>query len=540
MRVHFRLFPLFVVLLLVAAFGGPAGAASDGFRAALATRLQETGSPLFSARAAADYKALREFYAARDHEPVWVSDKAVLPRAVALDRVLRAAAEEGLDPDDYGADATHALLSASSPPYLIDLEVRLSQALLDYAADLGAGRLKPSQVDEELFVYPQDIPPLAIWEAALANPDIATTLASFAPQHPDYDRLKGALARYRAIAEAGGWPRVASGSALKPGMRDGRVAAIRKRLQATGELADDSAPAAGETDLYDGEIVTAIRRFQSRQGLDSDGVVGEKTRAALDTPVQARINQIQINLERLRWMSDERGERHIIVNLADFTLQIVDRGLPVFESRVVVGAPFHRTPVFSDRMRYLEINPYWNVPTSIARKELLPKFRRSPAEIDKAGYEFVHSDRVVPAATVDLAARPFPYLIRQRPGDQNALGRVKFMFPNKFNIYLHDTPSKSLFAKTERTFSHGCIRVARPIDLAVALLADSGDWSEAKVRAAIERGDRQVVNLRVPVPVHIVYLTAWVDDVGLVQFRNDVYGRDALLARALLGPRATP
>jgi murein L,D-transpeptidase YcbB/YkuD len=267
-----------------------------------------------------------------------------------------------------------------------------------------------------------------------------------------------------------------------------------------------------------------------------DGVVGPATIVALNTTVDVRVEEIAAAMERWRWMPEDLGDDHIIVNIAGFDLKLVrDRQL---EDRmaVVVGKPYHRTPAFSNAIKYVELNPYWNVPSSIALKEELPKLRQNPAARQSAGFEAVRGDQVYALTSINWSQYGpgnFPFRLRQRPGSNNALGQVKFMFPNKFNVYLHDTPAKSLFSRSERAFSHGCIRLSRPLDLAAEVLGPQG-WSRARIDQVVDSGKRTVVNLDTHLPVHITYMTAWVDD-GVPNFRRDIYEQDKKLLAALEG-----
>jgi murein L,D-transpeptidase YcbB/YkuD len=330
-------------------------------------------------------------------------------------------------------------------------------------------------------------------------------------------------------------------------MSEPRVAALRARLLASND-AEEARLAAGAPagpEMYDPQLEAAVLRFQHRHGLAQDGKVGPRTLAALNVPVDERIRQMVLNLERRRWMPDDRGERYVFVNLADFELKVVHEPKTVFDTRVVVGAPYHRTPAFSAEMTYLEINPYWNVPPSIARNELLPEIKADPGYLAANGFELLadwnDSATAIDPWSVDwsrIAADDFAFRLRQRPGEGNALGRIKFMFPNPFNVYLHDTPARHLFEKAERSFSHGCIRVEQPESFGAVVLDGQDDWSLELIKGAIARGERMIVPLERPLPVHVEYLTAWVNKDGTVHFRNDVYGRDARLAEALLGPRA--
>ena len=312
------------------------------------------------------------------------------------------------------------------------------------------------------------------------------------------------------------------------------------------DLADSHrTPAPGaDPSFYDDDLVAAVKHMQYRHGLATDGVIGRETMAAFNVPVEKRIEQMVLNLERRRWLADDLGQRYIFVNLADFALKLVDEPKTLLDMRVVVGKEYHETPIFSADMTYIEINPYWNVPPSIAGKELLPHIKRNVNYLADKNFTVLSgwgsgADEVDPA-TVDwrrLSARNFPYKLRQDPGDNNALGRIKFMFPNKFNVYMHDTPAKALFLKAHRSFSHGCIRLQHPLELAEFVLNGMDGWTRERIEQTIASGKRTIISLPQPLPVHIAYLTTWVNKDRSVHFRNDVYGRDAALARALRGPR---
>jgi murein L,D-transpeptidase YcbB/YkuD len=529
-----------VLALILAA---PAVAASRA--ADLLRQLQSGAGVPATEQNAADLALLARFYQERQMRPLWITGQTVAARGVELAAILAAAEQDGLDPEDYGATAIAALLHASEPDALAELELRLSLGLIQFTSDLASGRLEPSAVNSELFVYPQDIHHAEVIRAAADARDIAPFVAGFAPAQDEYRRLKAALATLRAGAADGGWGAVADGPTLDPGMSDPRVGLLRARLQAShdAEEARLAAAGAGAPDRYDEDLKAAVIRFQERHGLAPDGRVGPKTLAALNVPIERRIEQMVLNLERRRWMPDERGARYVFVNLADFELKVVHEPKTVLDTRVVVGAPYHRTPVFSADMTYVEINPYWNVPSSIARNELLPKVKEDPGYLAANGFELLsdwgEGARAVDPWSVDwsrMTPDAFAYRLRQQPGDGNALGRIKFMFPNPFNVYLHDTPARHLFEQVERSFSHGCIRVEDPESFAAVVLGADG-WSADRIYAAIKSGDRMIVSLKEPLPVHIAYLTAWVNKDGTAHFRNDVYGRDAILAAALLGPR---
>jgi L,D-transpeptidase YcbB len=496
------------------------------------------GTGTVSERDAGLLVVLARFYQERQMAPLWLDAGGPSARAEVLAKVLRDADQDGLDPEDYHASIITELLSAGTPDQRAELELRLSLGLLEMTSDLASGRLEPQKVNPELFVYPQEVDPAKVIRSAAGAQDIAAFVASYEPKQPEYLRLKAALADYRALAAAGGWPTIADGPTLKPGMTDPRVAQLRARL-------DVPAPQGGASSLFDPALAEAVKQFQVRHGLEQDGFVGQNTLAALNVPVEDRIRQILLNLERRRWMADNPGARYVFVNLADFELKLVEEPHTVLDTRVVVGAPYHRTPVFSGEMTYLELNPYWNVPPSIARNELLPKIKADPGYLAANDFELLSdwSDnaRVLDPHAINWSVvRPdtFAYKIRQGPGPGNALGHIKFMFPNQFNIYLHDTPARGLFAREVRDFSHGCIRVQDPESLAAFVLDRQPGWSPETIKTAIASGQRRIVTLNQPLPVHIAYLTAWVNKDGSVNFRRDVYGRDAILAAALFGPQA--
>ena len=525
----------------------PAAAAAAG-AADLLRQLQAGAGVPASEQNAEDLALLARFYDERQMRPLWITDHAATERGVALAAILEAADQDGLDPEDYGASAIAALLDSTDVDDLAKLELRLSLGLIRFVSDLASGRLEPSKVNPELFVHPQDVDHAEVIRAAADAKDIAAFVARFPPAQDEYRRLKAALADFRARAAQTDWATVPDGSTLDPGTTDPRVALLRARLRASGDLEEArlATAASRAPELYDDGLQAAVMRFQERHGLTPDGRVGPKTIAALNVPIERRIQQMVLNLERRRWMPDDRGARYVFVNLADFELKVVEEPKTVLDTRVVVGAPYRRTPVFSADMTYVEINPYWNVPNSIARNELLPKIKEDPGYLAANNFELL-SDWGDGAAALDpwkvewseITPETFVHRLRQGPGEGNALGRIKFMFPNQFNVYLHDTPARHLFQESERSFSHGCIRVHQPESFGAVVLARDG-WSLDRIYAAIKSGDRMIVTLKEPLPVHIAYLTAWVNKDGTVHFRNDVYGRDAILADALLGPRALP
>ena len=503
-------------------------------------------------------RALRRFYGERVHLPAWIgADGRALPRARGVLSGLRSAREHGLPPEDYHAERIESLLSdlsiggdragttaldtVTEPRlrHLAELDLLLTDAFLSYGAHLASGRVDPRSIDPLWIVNGRERDVAAFLARTLEegrSPEAG--LADLAPRQPGYARLQEALSAYRRLASTGGWPRVPEGPALRPGDTGPRVAALRRRLATSGDRSlADGVP----RDTIFGEgLEAAVRDFQWRHGLESDGVVGEATLGALNASAGSRVRQIERNLERWRWLPAELGEKHVRVNIADFGLEVVEGDSTVLSMRAVVGRDYRQTPVFSDTMRYVVLNPSWTVPRSIAARDILPRLEQSTSYLEEQGmtvYRGWSPDAPpVDPSTVDwsrLTRDSLPYRFVQRPGPLNALGRVKFMFPNQFSVYIHDSPARSLFDRSVRSFSSGCIRIERPLELLDYVLRGSEQWTPAKLRGALETGREQTIRLPRELPVHIEYWTAWVDEDGTVHFRPDVYGRDARLASAL-------
>jgi murein L,D-transpeptidase YcbB/YkuD len=374
-------------------------------------------------------------------------------------------------------------------------------------------------------------------QQAVEADQVVELLQSLRPTHAGYVSLQKALMSYREIVARGGWPTIHEGPKLQRGDRGPRVMALHTRLGLTADLERGSAPV---SDVFDTAVEQALQTFQARHGPDPDGIVRASTLMALNVPAAAWVHQIELNMERWRWLPHTLEERYILVNIANFTLDVVEQGRSVLAMRVGVGKPERRTPSFSADMTYLVLSPHWYVPSTIAMQDKLPLIRRDPSYVARQHFKLFRNSgngatRVDPLS-VDWSAvstRNFPYQLRQDPGPQNALGRVKLMFPNAYHVYLHDTPARELFAKTERAFSSGCIWLEQPIELAEYLLCDDPRWSREKILALIARGAEQIVPLATTILIHLWYWTAWVDEHGLVNFRKDIYTRDGVLAKAL-------
>ncbi|MEM0899520.1 MAG: L,D-transpeptidase family protein [Pseudomonadota bacterium] len=482
-----------------------------------------------------DLNTLNDFYLTPNARSLWVDGTQLTALAGDLFDALSRAEEDGLESADYLPLALTQFTSLQNRSDAFGFELAMSQAFIAFARDLHAGRTTPSVTDPEIVIARKETDAGA-WLSSVATRGVSETLRSLAPKHRQYYQLRQMLAGYRALADRGGWPLVREGAVLKPGMRDPRVVDIRRNLTSRGY----SGLNAAEPDVYDDDLKSVIEHFQKRHGLDADGIAGPATFGAMNVTADERVRQIVVNMERWRWLPVDLGSRHVFVNQAAFEMFTIDGGRVVDRRDVIVGKPFHKTPMFSDQIRYAEFNPTWTVPTSIAVRSKLPLLKKDPSYAERNGFTiysgWTGNDAVVNPYAVDwssVSRSRFPYRLVQDPGPKNVLGQVKFMFPNKFSVYLHDTPSRQLFARTGRAFSSGCIRIVKPLEFAALLFS----LDQSKSRAEIDRiiGSRKItrVNLQARVPVHLAYFSAWIDDDGIPYFHKDVYERDALVARLL-------
>jgi murein L,D-transpeptidase YcbB/YkuD len=447
---------------------------------------------------------------------------------------LQHADRDGLDPSLYNATTLAARRQEAGRGFLtakgfdareaVDLDVWLTYLYLEYASDLTSGLSNLSHAAPDWKIAGEKVDVLSLLQQSLQEQRVGASLAALTPSHPQYTRLRDALQQYRDLAAKGGWPQLPATLKLKPGQHSAEVPALARRLTATGDFSGTVHD--GDT-AYTPELQEAVKRFQRRHGLADDGVVAPATVAQLNVPVERRIEQIALNLERWRWLPRDLGDRYVLVNIPEYRLEVWDHGNVPVSMRVVVGKKDTPTPIFNDQMTYLVFAPYWNVPPDIASKETIPSVMKDPAFLDRTNMEVLdRSGRVVDAASIDLS-QPDHYRFRQRPGGKNSLGYVKFMFPNQFNVYLHDTPADSLFARAARSFSHGCVRVEQPERLAEYVLHDQPEWTPEQIEAAMHGGQEKSVKLREPLPVYLGYFTARVSADGILQFRDDIYGIDA-------------
>ena len=502
----------------------------------------EAGAALGSLQAAGHeiraLNALPSFYLRREDAPAWISNGTPSRCATEVVAALHAAPEDGLDGMDYHLAAIDSLMASTDDAGArADLELLLTDAYLTFGSHLLQGRVNPSTLEPEWLANRRQVDMATEMETMLERGDPDASLDALRPGQPGYRALKAMLARLRRVQVEGGWGTVSAGATLHPGDADARVPALRRRLRASGDLTGRS-PA--DSTLFDESLAEGVRRFQHRHGLEPDGNVGRETLAALDVPVEARIAQVAVNMERWRWLPNDLGRRHIRVNIADYRVEVWDEGHVALEMRAVVGREYRETPMFSATMTYLVLAPYWHVPPRIAALDKLPEIKRNPgylASMKMTLFDQATNEPVDPASVdwSDLTGAEFNrlYRIRQDPGPLNALGNVKFMFPNRHNVYLHDTPSRELFARTTRAFSSGCIRIEEPLELADYLLAGDPRWTPERIRSVVAQGGETTVWLSRPVPVHVLYWTAFMDEDGAVDFRPDLYGRDQIVRHAL-------
>jgi murein L,D-transpeptidase YcbB/YkuD len=482
---------------------------------------------------------LQDLYADHGYAPFWV-DSADIRKLIEL---IEKSPDHGLIPDDYGLFQLRELLAerqrSPSAEIRAEAELMLTESLIRYGYHRRLGKVKASSIDTDINFRRKafrDQPPAKTMREILAAPSLEGFIDMAAPTGPYYRRLQAHLDRYRDLAEAGGWPVVPDGPTLRLDDDSPRVAAIRARLAVDGEQGVDSGAAPNR---FDAALKGAVKTFQARHGLDADGIVGRQTLAAMNVPVEDRIDQLRISLERLRWVNQEAAPTFVAVNIASYSAAFFRDGELAWTTRAMVGKSYRQTPVFRGDIDYMEFNPTWTIPPGILRNDTLPAIKRDPAYLASKNIRVIDRDgRTVDPATVDWNrySRGVPYTLRQDPGPKNALGTVKFIFPNKHFVFLHDTPSRELFDRPERAFSSGCIRVEDPLRLAELLLDDPEQYPRSALQDIVDSRETQRIRLRPKIPVVILYLTAALDNEGHLLFMKDVYQRDAKVLAALNGP----
>ena len=483
-----------------------------------------------------DLRVTQAFYERIDWAPAWTRPEAVAELAAAIEQAWR----EGMNGQDYHQQQVQGLLDGSLSLDVPARDLLLTDSLVRLTYHYALGKVDPRDYvaswnfDREL----PDTDPVAWMEQVIAHGGIGAGLDRLKPATSTYTNMVRALAQYRALAAAGDWGRVDEGPTLRAGDREPRVAQLRRRLLSEGY---QGAAAATGTDpqSFDPGLEQAVISFQRRHRLDADGIVGKQTVAAMNVSIERRVGQLRVNLERARVLRDI-PDTAVVVDIAGFEVSMFRDGQRLFRGRAQVGRPYRSTPVFSDTITYIEFNPTWTVPPTIFKNDVLPAIKRDPDYLAKRDMQVLTMDgKEVDPATVDWKLYPrqgFPYMIRQRPGPANALGRLKIMFPNEHMVYLHDTPSRELFNRSERTFSSGCIRVENAEQLAVLVLDDPGQWDLAAVNAVIAGKQTRRVSLREPLPIYLVYWTVQVRDDGEVEFKRDPYDRDARMLEVLDKP----
>ncbi len=532
----YRVFTFLLVLTtLPAVFAAPPSPERDEIQQRI-TLIRDGAEVSIRGGHIASVIVLPALYERRDYLPVWTNPVA----AEQLIDILETIDTDGLDSQDYHLSTLRALrtelTSKPDPVTRAGYDLLLSDSLIRLGYHLQEGKVDPEELDANWNMTHTlgDLDSILAMSRAIELASIPQLVDELRPGHPIYTGLKKALARYRQIEVQGGWPQIAEGPTLKPGMSSERVNAVRQRLSASGELQGDT-----PSTQFDDNLENAVKRFQQNHGLTTDGIVGPGTLAAMNVPVKARIDQIRANLERARWVLRNLPDSFVLTDIAGFRVSYFRNGETAWSTRAQVGKPYRKTPVFRDTIRYLEINPTWTVPPTILKEDTLPNIRKNPDYLRNKDMEVLtFSGKPVDPAGIDWSqypAKPFPYLIRQRPGPKNALGRIKFMFPNKHAVYLHDTPSRSLFGRDARAFSSGCIRVEHPFEFAELLLNDPA-WTKERLLEVVESRKTTKVSLKKPITVLLLYWTAGVSADGDVAFKPDIYDRDPTIIKALNSP----
>lgn len=497
-------------------------------------------------RAYRDAQRLYYFYGARHFEPIWLSESPTgapqfSANALKIIDVFKDAESEGFRPSDYLTPDLDLAVAGTDPAKLAAVETAFSASALRYAQNAYAGRIRPIDVSNLWTVTPRHIHESAMLMQLASAADPAAVLRALDPKHKEFLLLKQALATFNdGLVEQ--QLTIPDGNILKPGMKDERVPLLRQRLNVSEpDIAESATTATSVSLVYDDALVTAVKSFQQSLSLTVDGVIGPATVAALNGGAATTKEDIIANMERWRWLDDDLGDFHVLVNLPEFRLFVEEgkdaSGYAVnYTTRVVIGTPKNQTPVFSDEIEHIVVNPYWNVPASIARNEIAPHLATNPGYLDSQNMELLYGGRVISASAVDWSSTSVNnFRIRQRPGSGNALGQIKFLFPNQHDVYLHDTPSKSLFSRSYRAYSHGCMRVQNPMEFAQALLQHEPTLTEAKLEAEVG-GSEKWNNLDRHVPVHITYFTLRVDPDGTIRSYGDVYGYNKKIIEMLNAP----
>lgn len=502
-------------------------------------QLKQTGELELEGIQIASRQVVPKLYERRDYLPVWSNADSVQQ----LFKQIRLAYDEGLNPNDYHLDTLKSLQlqlkqTPRKPSLSATYDILLSGALFKVTYDLVFGKVDPETFNSDWNLAREinNRDPVEIMQTAIANATIKDILGDVHTYNlPQYAKMKVALKNYRELEAQGGWSAIAEGKTLKIGMQGVRVKQLRNRLVVTGDLPLEKLTG----DVFDEDLELAVKHFQIRHSMHDDGAVGPATLRALNVPIEQRIDQIRVNLERMRWMMHGLPETFVIADIAGYELYYVKDSQLAWRTRTQVGKPYRETPVFRGDIKYMEFNPTWTVPPGILEKDILPKLKENPAYLERKRLQVLtRSGKVVNPNTIDwnkYTARNFPYVLRQTPGPHNALGQVKFIFPNKHFVFIHDTPSRSFYDRSTRTFSSGCIRVENPLKLAELLLEEKPDWDRTRINKVIAAGKTKRVNLKQKTPVLLFYWTVTIEEDDSVRFKEDPYGRDARVLASLDG-----
>ncbi len=485
-------------------------------------------------------QVLPRFYLQRSFEPAWISNDKLNQHANAMIKAIRDATEHGLEPADYHLSLIEKYENVMKQQASADLQVQmkleilLTDAFMLFGSHLYFGKVDPEKVKAEWKIQRKE-PELRLdirLQEALSKNDIQGAFHELTPRIKSYEKLKTRLAFFRGI-ETQEWNIIPFEGAIKTGTQSRQLPACRKRLKLLGyEVSELS------SEWYDDDFERTVKRFQLNNGLNPDGVIGRMTTEAMNIHPTKRIETIRVNMERIRWLPLKFPNRFILVNIANAELDLIEGSDTLTSMRAIVGRHYRRTPIFSANMTYLVFSPTWTVPPGILRNDILPELKKGPEYLDRKNMRILRPDGTeVDYASINwetISTTNFPYMVRQNPGPDNALGRVKFMFSNQYNVYIHDTPTRGLFAQEDRALSSGCIRIEKPFELALTLLAANPQWTPERINAAMNSAREQTVTLPTALPVVMVYFTAWTDGADKIQFRKDVYNRDAPVMQALL------
>ena len=481
---------------------------------------------------------LPTFYRKTNFQPAWSDPKNREELLITLEDAIN----DGLLPDDYHLSRIKRLMeevqSTPDPSKSADIDLLMTDGILLYAEHLITGKVDQSKIVTGWDIPPKKIPEDAVEriENVLREKHVRQRALELRPDLNMYKFLQKNLKQYRQIAAEGGWPQIPAGETMKKGKSDPRVPLLKKYLMITGDMPRHEVDSSNT--MFDEELEKAVINFQSRHNLNQDGVVGKGTLEALNVPIKKRIEQIRINLERTRWVGYNIPDDFLVVNIAGFNLRRIKNGSVVFFSRVIVGKHYHETPIFRNKIKYIILNPTWTVPYSIATKEMLPKLKRDPSYLSKHNMIIMNSkSQELDPSNIDFnkySEKRFPFIIQQKAGPHNALGQVKFIFPNKYNVYLHDTPARSLFAREDRAFSHGCIRVEKKWELMLNLLKDPS-WNMERIKKILASGKTTRINLKQPEDILLLYWTAGAIGDNIF-FSRDIYNRDPAVLKELNKP----